>query len=95
MRLRVRSFQDLECYQEAFQLQQTVFEKRKYPAHFLNKLTDVDGELQETLHWLNTASACGYLSAADYDRLGEMSASIGRRLGSMISQHESFCHSTV
>ncbi|MEY4569564.1 MAG: hypothetical protein RLZZ398_1003 [Verrucomicrobiota bacterium] len=24
--------------------------KRRYPAHFLSKLTDADGELQETLH---------------------------------------------
>ena len=32
--------------------------KRRYPAHFLAKLTDADGELQETLHWLATAEAC-------------------------------------
>jgi four helix bundle protein len=24
--------------------------KRRYPAHFLSKLTDADGEFQETLH---------------------------------------------
>ena len=29
--------------------------KRRYPAHFLSKLTDADGELQETMHWLETA----------------------------------------
>jgi len=29
--------------------------KRRYPAHFLSKLTDADGELQETMHWLDTA----------------------------------------
>lgn len=32
--------------------------KRKYPAHFLSKLMDSDGELQETLHWLASAEAC-------------------------------------
>lgn len=32
--------------------------KRRYPAHFLSKLTDSDGELQETHHWLETAEAC-------------------------------------
>lgn len=26
--------------------------KRRYEAHFLSKLTDSDGELQETEHWL-------------------------------------------
>src|SRR2546422_10406119 len=25
--------------------------KRRYPAHFLSRLTDADGELQETTHW--------------------------------------------
>ncbi len=35
--------------------------KRRYPAHFLSKLTDADGELQETLHWLSSAEACEYL----------------------------------
>lgn len=39
--------------------------KRRYPAHFVSKLTDADGEAQETSHWLATAMACGYLSAAD------------------------------
>jgi four helix bundle protein len=32
--------------------------KRYYPAHFISKLTDADGELQETSHWLSTAAAC-------------------------------------
>jgi len=36
--------------------------KREYPAHFLCKLTDADGELQETLHWLQTAAECGYVT---------------------------------
>jgi four helix bundle protein len=36
--------------------------KRRYPAHFLSKLTDADGELQETLHWIHSAIACSYLS---------------------------------
>ena len=29
-------------------------------AHFLSKLTDSDGELEETLHWLLRANQCGY-----------------------------------
>ena len=32
--------------------------KRRYPAHFLSKLTDSDGKLQETQLWLATAEAC-------------------------------------
>ncbi len=27
--------------------------KRRYEAHFISKCTDADGELQETLHWID------------------------------------------
>jgi four helix bundle protein len=64
--------------------------KRRYPAHFLSKLTDADGELQETLHWVKTAKACEYISAADHEQLLAQLQRIGRLLGSMINRHESF-----
>ena len=66
--------------------------KRLYPAHFLAKLTDADGELQETLHWLATAKACGYLQSTAFEELSSKAANIGRQLGSMINHHESFCY---
>jgi four helix bundle protein len=65
--------------------------KRRYPAHFLSKLTDADGELQETTHWLDTALACGYLAQNDSSVMTAAISSIGKMLGSMISQYESFC----
>lgn len=65
--------------------------KRRYPAHFLNKSTGPEGELQETTHWLDTAKACRYLSASDVEQLSGRLAEIGRLLGSMINRHESFC----
>jgi four helix bundle protein len=66
--------------------------KRKYPAHFLSKLTDADGELQETLHWLKTAQACEYILGAEHERLLQQTQKIGRLLGGMINRHESFCY---
>jgi hypothetical protein len=54
-------------------------------------LTDADGELQETLHWLDTAKACSYILAKDFDALDAAAQSVGKQLGSMINQHESFC----
>jgi four helix bundle protein len=66
--------------------------KRRYPAHFLSKLTDADGELQETLHWLFTAHDCGYLPKLEFEELQTKLAGTGRQLGSMINQHESFCY---
>ncbi len=65
--------------------------KRRYPAQFLCKLTDADGELQETIHWLESARACEYLAQRDHIDLTSAVASIGKMLGSMINQYESFC----
>ena len=65
--------------------------KRRYPAHFLSKLTDSDGELQETLHWLDTAQACGYLAADTAAELQDSARNVGRQLGTMMKKHESFC----
>lgn len=65
--------------------------KRRYPAHFLAKLTDSDGELQETIHWLATAEACGYLTEELAAELQSQAVAIGKQLGSMIQQYQSFC----
>jgi len=65
--------------------------KRRYPAHFLSKLTDSDGELQETIHWLDTALACKHITPVEHGKLMDNLAQIGRLLGSMINRHESFC----
>src|SRR5437870_11170072 len=39
--------------------------KRRYPAHFLSKLTDSDGELQETVHWLVLCNSNSFTHAAE------------------------------
>jgi four helix bundle protein len=65
--------------------------KRRYEAHFLSKLTDADGELQETLHWLRTAYSCKYLSKETCETLVNQASELGRILGSMITNHRRFC----
>jgi len=65
--------------------------KRRYPAHFLSKLTDADGELQETFHWISSAAACEYLNGAETEKLNEHASMVGRLLGSTINNYESFC----
>lgn len=65
--------------------------KRRYPAHFLSKLTDSDGELQETLHWLASAEECGYIGVEQALQLRDQAAIVGKQLGSMINRHETFC----
>jgi len=65
--------------------------KRRYKKHFISKLTDADGEQQETQHWIETALDCGYLSAAHSIDWLKRYASVGRMLNSMINKADSFC----
>ena len=37
--------------------------KRRYPRHFVSKLSDAHGEAEETLVWIGFARDCGYLSS--------------------------------
>lgn len=64
--------------------------KRRYPAHFVSKLTDSDGELNETRHWLQRANAYGYLERERMVELESDCDQIGRMLGKMIAQPDSF-----
>jgi four helix bundle protein len=64
--------------------------KRTYPAHFRSKLTDADGELAETRHWLATATACGYLRAEEAAVLSALADHVGRLLGVMLRKHGEF-----
>jgi four helix bundle protein len=65
--------------------------KRRYEKHFVSKLTDADGEQQETQHWIETAADCGYMTADDVISLNRELAEIGRMLNSMIEKAASFC----
>ena len=68
--------------------------KRRYPKHFVSKLTDADGEQQETQHWLTIAYDCGYLTARETRRLGELCLEVGRMLGEMMTKAGQFCQSS-
>jgi four helix bundle protein len=67
------------------------WQKRRYPASFVSKLTDSDGEQAETQHWIDTAASCGYISQAQHDELLAKCGEIGAMLGSMIAAPEKFC----
>ena len=123
MNEQIQSFRDLRIYQEAFKLQQDIFQasklwpaeekyalidqirrssrsiganiaeawaKRLYPQHFISKLTDADGELQETALWLNTAAACGYISGTEKVKSQARLDVIGRMLGKMLAMPDKF-----
>ncbi len=66
--------------------------KRRYEKHFISKLTDSDGEQQETQHWIETALDCKYISQEETKALLEKCSEIGRLLGGMIAKAEQFCN---
>jgi four helix bundle protein len=65
--------------------------KRRYEKHFVSKLTDADGEQQETQHWIETAADCEYLTEEEVRSFNSDLAEIGRMLNSMIEKADSFC----
>lgn len=47
------------------------FRKRRYPKHFISKLTDCEGEAAETQTWLDYSLACNYITEDIYQNLNE------------------------
>jgi len=43
--------------------------KRRYPAHFVSKLSDSEGEAEETRVWLEFSWRCGYMSKSEASEL--------------------------
>jgi len=64
--------------------------KRRYAAHFLSKLTDCDGELNETDTSLDFARDCGYINMEEHRSLSELCLEVGKMLGSMIREPDPF-----
>jgi four helix bundle protein len=61
------------------------WQKRRYIAHFISKLTDADGEQAESQHWLDTALACDYMSEQEHKSLVAQCSRVGQMLGTMMS----------
>jgi four helix bundle protein len=59
--------------------------KRRYEAHFINKLTDCDGENNETDTSLDFAKDCQYIINEEHADLTSLCKEIGNMLGSMIN----------
>ncbi len=67
------------------------WQKRRYIAHFVSKLTDADGEQAESQNWIDTSLACGYRSERGHNSMLKKCSRIGQMLGSMMSKSEKFC----
>jgi four helix bundle protein len=66
--------------------------KRRYEKHFISKLTDADGEQQETQHWIGVAYDCEYWDRTTATDLREKCQEIGRLLGGMLEKSDQFCN---
>ena len=66
------------------------YRKRRYPKHFISKLSDSDGENTETQVWLDFSYSCKYVTKEVYDSHREISEEIGKLLNYMINNPEKF-----
>lgn len=66
------------------------FRKRRYPNHFVSKLTDCDAEATETQVWIDFAFDCGYLSEENRDLLTTGYEEIGKMLSGMMADPNRF-----
>ena len=64
--------------------------KRRYPAHFIAKITDALSENYETQVWLDKALTRGYINRPQYDDLNDLSDEVARILHWMEHHPEHF-----
>ena len=65
--------------------------KRKYPAVFINKLTDAGQEAAETQTWIEFALACNYIDKKTFDIFDEKYEHIFAMLITMEKKVKTFC----
>jgi four helix bundle protein len=66
------------------------YKKRKYPNHFISKLTDADMENGETQAWLDASLACNYIPQEKYTELNQLSEEVTRLLIYMMNNPDKF-----
>src|SRR4030095_7691141 len=54
------------------------YRRRKYPAHFVSKITDADAENSETEVWLDFAFACKYINDDEHRNLISQKEEVGK-----------------
>jgi four helix bundle protein len=64
--------------------------KRRYPAHFVSKLTDCDGEANETDSALDFALVHGYITEEQHKRVTAICCEVRRMIGAMIRNPDPF-----
>ncbi len=66
------------------------YRKRRYPNHFISKLTDSDAENSETNVWLNFSLECEYINIETFNDLNNQTIEVGRLINYMINNPSKF-----
>jgi four helix bundle protein len=66
------------------------YRKKRYPAHFISKLTDCDAENSETNVWIDFAFSCNYIDESIKLNLHTKSDEVGKLLYHMINNPEKY-----
>ena len=66
------------------------YRKRRFPKHFISKLTDSDAGNSETQTWLEFALKCEYLDQDTFDEFKSDSEEVGKLLNYMINNPTKF-----
>jgi four helix bundle protein len=66
------------------------YRKKRYPAHFVSKVTDRDMENSETSGWLDFALECKYIDEAKHRQTTIKNEEIGRLLNHMINNPDKY-----
>ena len=66
------------------------YRKRRYPNHFISRLTDSDAENSETNVWLEFAFECNYITKEIYQKLSVKNIEIGKLINYMINNPGKF-----
>ena len=70
------------------------YRKRRYPKHFISKLTDSDGENSETAVWIKFSLDCNYINQEQFDQIYQETLEIGKLINYMINNPKKFgCNS--
>ncbi len=66
------------------------YRKRRYPRHFISKLSDADAENSETQVWLSFSKDCGYLTGKEKIHLLNQSVEVGKLIAFMMEYPHKF-----
>jgi len=69
------------------------WDRRRYPAAFINKIDEALGEAMETQAWLDHALDCGYIDRRQHHVLDDAWQKVGAMLNRMIQRADDFCRS--